>query len=63
MAKQIAARRPAARAPVRSTHGPHVAALKPSRTSALVNVGYGGVAHHGKLGSAAMMGRLSVLHA
>jgi hypothetical protein len=40
-----------------------VAALSPSSTSALVNVVYGGLAHHGSEGMAAAMGRLSVLQA
>ena len=53
----------ATRAPTRSTHGPIVAALSPNSTSAAVNVVYGGLPHHGCGGSAAMIGRLSVLQA
>ena len=43
----------AARGPRRSTHGPPNAALNPSSTSAVVNVVYGGLNHHGSPGKSA----------
>src|SRR5690348_7607638 len=58
-----AAAEAAARGPRRSTHGPPNAALKPSSISAVVNVVYGGLNHHGFPGSNAWIGRLKVLQA
>ena len=45
--KNSAAAVAATRGPRRSTHGPPNAALSPSSTSAVVNVVYGGLNHHG----------------
>src|SRR5215475_12200299 len=61
--KNNAAAVAAARGPRRSTHGPPNAALKPSRTRAVVNVVYGGLNHHGVPGIKACIGRLNVLQA
>ena len=61
--KNSAAAVAATRGPRRSTHGPPNAALNPSSASAVVNVVYGGLNHHGASGNNAWMGRLNVLHA
>src|SRR5215467_1119454 len=61
--KNTAAAVAAARGPRRSTHGPPKAALSPSRTSAVVNVVYGGLNHQGSLGNRDWIGRLNVLQA
>src|SRR5439155_11987738 len=61
--KNNAAAVAATRGPRRSTHGPPKAALKPSKTRAVVNVVYGGLNHHGSFGNNAWIGRLNVLHA
>ena len=51
--KNAAAAVAATRGPRRSTHGPPNAALSPSKASAVVNVVYGGLNHHGASGSSA----------
>jgi hypothetical protein len=51
--KKRAAAVAATRGPRRSTHGPPNAALRPSSTSAVVNVVYGGLNHHGSFGKSA----------
>ena len=61
--KNSAAAVAATRGPRRSTHGPPNAALRPSSTSAVVNVVYGGLNHQGSSGNSAWIGRLKVLHA
>src|SRR6187397_246226 len=61
--KNSAAAVAAVRGPRRSTHGPPNAALRPSSTSAVVNVVYGGENHHGVSGSNCWIGRLNVLQA
>src|SRR5437016_3216914 len=61
--KNAAAAVAAARGPRRSTQGPPKAALKPSRTSAVVKVVYGGLNHHGSFGNSDWIGRLNVLQA
>src|SRR5678810_211789 len=61
--KNTAAAVAAQRGPRRSTHGPPNAALNPSSASAVVNVVYGGLNHHGASGNNAWIGRLNVLHA
>ena len=61
--KNSAAAVAATRGPRRSTHGPPNAALRPSSTSAVVNVVYGGLNHQGSSGNSAWIGRLNVLHA
>src|SRR5260370_22108463 len=59
--KKMAAAVAATLGPRRSTHGPPKAALKPSRTRAVVNVVYGGLNQAGSFGNSALMGRLDVL--
>src|SRR5688572_31032185 len=61
--KKRAAAVAATRGPRRSTQGPPNAALNPSSASAVVNVVYGGLNHHGASGNSAWIGRLKVLHA
>ena len=61
--KNSAAAVAATRGPRRSTHGPPNAALRPSSISAVVNVVYGGLNHHGASGKSAWIGRLNVLQA
>src|SRR5262245_10314525 len=61
--KNSAAAVAATRGPRRSTQGPPKAALRPSRTSAVVNVVYGGLNHQGLVGNSAWIGLLNVLHA
>src|SRR5206468_11917264 len=60
--KKSAAADAAARGPFRSTHGPPNAALNPSNISAVVNVVYGGLNHHGVSAISDWIGRLNVLH-
>src|SRR2546421_10225707 len=61
--KNSAAAVAATRGPRRSTQGPPNAALSPSRTSAVVNVVYGGLNHQGSFGNKDWIGRLNVLQA
>src|SRR6187399_690513 len=61
--KKRAAAVAAVRGPRRSTHGPPNAALRPSSTSAVVNVVYGGENHQGASESSCWIGRLNVLQA